>query len=123
MEAEQDAVIRMYLYRMKDITVAGYPYIVSDFTTKISELRNRLGMTTGLVDEGVEVATWTCLGAEGRLSQNLLSADAFSLSYARTALPILRILYGTAAEALPGAFFPQGARGVIAEAALHTLGS
>ena len=123
MEAEQDAVIRMYLYRMKDVPVEGYPYIVSDFTTKISELRNRLGMTTGLVDEGVEVPTWTCLGAEGRLSQNLLSADAFSLSYARTALPILRILYGTAAEALPGAFFPQGARGIIAEAALHTLGS
>ena len=122
-EAGQDGLVRMYLYRMKDVHVQGYGFTVAEFTTRISQLRNRLGSTSGVVDEGLQVAATSCLGAEGRLTQNLLSADTFSLTYSRTTLQILRILYGTGSESTPGAFFPQGARGAIAEAALEHLTS
>lgn len=88
-----------------------YNKTVAEFTIYISELRNRLGMC-GIKDEGLIVPLE--LGAENRTESNILSADANSLSYARTPPEILRIVYGTGSEYKPGGFFPHGGNGRIA---------
>ncbi|KAI3934875.1 hypothetical protein MKW92_021451 [Papaver armeniacum] len=110
-EAGQDAVIRMYLYERADYKVYPYDYTVAEFTERISELRNKLGMC-GIKDEGICVPL--NLGAENRTTSNVLSADYNSLSYARTPREILRIVYGTGSEHVPGGFFPKGENGKIA---------
>ncbi|RZC80788.1 hypothetical protein C5167_043368 [Papaver somniferum] len=115
-EAGQDAVIRTYLYEKADYTVYPYEYTVAEFTERISELRNELGMC-GIKDEGICVPPY--LGAENRTTSNVLSADYNSLSYARTPREILRIVYGTGNEHVPGGFFPNGGNGKIARELLH----
>ncbi|KAE8681617.1 Desiccation-related protein PCC13-62 [Hibiscus syriacus] len=110
-EAGQDAVIRGLLYERANETVRPYGMTVADFTNRISELRNRLGMC-GVKDEGLIVPVQ--LGAENRTTSNILSADANSLSYSRTPPEILRIIYGTGSERSPGGFFPNGGSGKIA---------
>ncbi|KAI3864557.1 hypothetical protein MKX03_017014 [Papaver bracteatum] len=115
-ESGQDAVIRTYLYEREDYTVYPYEYTVAEFTGRISELRNELGMC-GIKDEGICVPPY--LGAENRTTSNVLSADYNSLSYARTPREILRIVYGTGNEHVPGGFFPNGANGKIARELLH----
>ncbi|KAI3961220.1 hypothetical protein MKX01_035806 [Papaver californicum] len=115
-ESGQDAVIRTYLYERADYTVYPYDYTVAEFTERISELRNTLGMC-GIKDEGICVPPY--LGAENRTTSNVLSADYNSLSYARTPREILRIVYGTGNEHVPGGFFPKGANGKIARELLN----
>ncbi|OIT35895.1 PREDICTED: desiccation-related protein PCC13-62-like [Nicotiana attenuata] len=110
-EAGQDAVCRTYLYERAAEIVFPYPYTVAEFTARISDLRNRLGMC-GIKDEGLFVPPQ--LGAENRTTSNILSADYFSLSYPRTPAEILRIVYDTGNEHVPGGFFPAGANGKIA---------
>ncbi|XP_021772887.1 desiccation-related protein PCC13-62-like [Chenopodium quinoa] len=110
-EAGQDAVIRMYLYERRMKLVHPYNFTVAEFTNRISILRNKLGMC-GIKDEGVVVPPE--LGAEGRTSTNVLSANQDSLSYARTPAEILRVLYETGNEHHPGGFYPKGANGEIA---------
>ncbi|GAB4855582.1 Ferritin-like catalase Nec2 [Ancistrocladus abbreviatus] len=110
-EAGQDAVIRLYLYERAKEIVHPYNYTVAEFTVRLSELRNRLGMC-GLKDEGVVVPPE--LGAEGRSSTNVLSANRDSISYSRTPAEILRIMYDTGNEHLPGGFYPKGGNGKIA---------
>lgn len=110
-EAGQDAVIRHHLYERGEQLVHPYNITVTEFTNRISELRNNLGMC-GVKDEGVFVPPE--LGAEMRTSSNVLSADRNSLSYPRTPKEILRIVYGTGNESVPGGFFPRGANGKIA---------
>ncbi|GMI66581.1 hypothetical protein like AT3G62730 [Hibiscus trionum] len=110
-EAGQDAVIRGLLYERADETVSPYGLTVTNFTNRISEFRNRLGMC-GVKDEGLMVPVQ--LGAENRTTSNILSADANSLSYSRTPAEILRIVYGTGSERSPGGFFPKGGSGRIA---------
>ncbi|XP_057496688.1 ferritin-like catalase Nec2 [Actinidia eriantha] len=111
-EAGQDAVIRTYLYERADELVKPYKYTVAEFTVRISELRNKLAMC-GIKDEGIVVPPQ--LGAENRTVSNVLSADSNSLSYERIPAEILRVLYGTGKENMPGGFFPQGANGNIAK--------
>ncbi|KAI3448581.1 hypothetical protein Pfo_005246 [Paulownia fortunei] len=110
-EAGQDAVIRGYLYERVAEVVHPYNHTVAEFTGRISELRNRLAMW-GIKDEGIIVPPF--LGAENRTESNVLSADYNSLSYSRTPPEILRIVYGTGNEHVPGGFFPEGANGRIA---------
>ncbi|KAG6530791.1 hypothetical protein ZIOFF_004549 [Zingiber officinale] len=110
-EAGQDAVIRALLYERKNELVPPYNITVAEFTIKISELRNRLAMC-GVKDEGLIVPM--PLGAEGKLTTNILSADKDSLAYSRTPAEVLRILYGTGNESMPGGFLPQGGNGKIA---------
>ncbi|RZC80789.1 hypothetical protein C5167_043358 [Papaver somniferum] len=110
-EAGQDAVIRMYLYERADYKVYPYDYTVAEFTERISGLRNKLGMC-GIKDEGICVPL--NLGAENRTTSNLLADDYNSLSYARTPREILRIVYGTGSEHVPGGFFPKRENGKIA---------
>ncbi|OVA04303.1 hypothetical protein BVC80_1395g9 [Macleaya cordata] len=110
-ESGQDAVIRMYLYERAKELVHPYNHTVAEFTIRISNLRNQLGMC-GLKDEGIIVPLE--LGAENRTCSNVLSADFSSLSYGRTAAEILRIVYGTGSEHVPGGFFPHGGDGRIA---------
>ncbi|PWA56163.1 hypothetical protein CTI12_AA423800 [Artemisia annua] len=110
-ESGQDAVIRTLLYERATEWVIPYDITVAEFTIGISELRNRLGHA-GRRDEGLIVPSY--LGAEGMTSGNILSANASSLSYARTPAEILRIVYQTGSEHRPGGFFPHGANGAIA---------
>ncbi|KAL6214856.1 hypothetical protein ACLB2K_014288 [Fragaria x ananassa] len=88
-----------------------YNLTVAHFTNRISMLRNELGMC-GIKDEGIIVPEE--LGAENRTSSNIISADPNSLAYARTPPEILRIVYSSGNESLPGGFYPEGANGKIA---------
>ncbi|XP_078434578.1 ferritin-like catalase Nec2 [Wolffia australiana] len=110
-EAGQDAVIRTMLYERAALIVHPYNRTVAEFTAAVSELRNRLA-GCGIKDEGIIVPPE--LGAEGRTSTNVLSADRNSLSYTRSPEEILRVVYGTGDERRPGGFFPAGAGGNIA---------
>ncbi|KAF4371380.1 hypothetical protein G4B88_003850 [Cannabis sativa] len=101
----QDAVIRAMLYERRKMIVKPYNINVAEFTNQISKLRNKLGKV-GLKDEGLMVPT--SLGAEGRVSGNVLSANQDSLSYGRTPMEILRIVYGSGNEHVPGGFYPKG---------------
>lgn len=114
-EAGQDAVIRTYLYKTAYLKVYPYDLTVADFTNAISELKNNLGRC-GIKDEGIIVPE--TLGAENRTSSNILAADPNSLAYSRTPCEILRIVYATGDESMPGGFYPIGANGRIARSLL-----
>jgi hypothetical protein len=109
-EAGQDAVIRTILYLLKDDPVAPYNYTVAQFTNKISALRNNL--SHAFVDEGLEVPKSE--GSDGLVTGNILSADNYSVSYARTAKQVLETVYGTGDASKPGGFYPNGGNGTIA---------
>ncbi|KAJ3683717.1 hypothetical protein LUZ60_013944 [Juncus effusus] len=111
-ESAQDAVIRTLLYERKDQIVFPYKYTVSEFTIQISNLRNQLGMCQNK-DEGLVVPRQ--LGAEMRTCSNIISADVSSTSYVRTPAEILRILYMTGDERVPGGFLPNGGNGKVAK--------
>lgn len=115
-ESGQDAVIRTYLYERGEQVFKPYNVTVAEMTTAISALRNQLA-GCGIRDEGIFVPLK--LGAENRTTSNILSANAYSISYARTQEEILRIVYGTGKENVPGLFFPDGANGKIARRYLH----
>ncbi|KAI8555705.1 hypothetical protein RHMOL_Rhmol05G0195300 [Rhododendron molle] len=110
-ESGQDAVIRMYLYERAEELVHPYNHTVAEFTIRISELRNQLAMC-GIKDEGIIVPPQ--LGAENRTESNVLSANFDSISYRRTPGEILRVVYNTGSEHLPGGFYPHGGNGRIA---------
>ncbi|PKI69124.1 hypothetical protein CRG98_010479 [Punica granatum] len=110
-ESGQDAVTRTFLYERKDLKVLPYNLTVAELTDKMSKLRNRLAMC-GIKDEGLIVPRE--LGAEGLIETNILSADDYSLSYARTPQETLRTVYDTGDEHVPGGFYPHGANGRIA---------
>ncbi|XP_057430645.1 ferritin-like catalase Nec2 [Lotus japonicus] len=114
-ESAQDAVFRTLLYERRAMKVHPYGETVAEFTNRISALRDKLG-NEGLKDEGLVVPKE--LGAEGKVSGNILSANKDSLSYPRTPEEILRILYDTGDERVPGGFFPKGAGGAIARSYL-----
>ncbi|GFP97224.1 desiccation-related protein pcc13-62 [Phtheirospermum japonicum] len=115
-ESGQDAVIRTLLYERALMKVFPYDITVAEFTNKISNLRNKLGKR-GLKDEGLIVKP--SLGAEGKISGNVLAGNQDSLSYGRTPAEILRIVYGSGREDMPGGFYPRGANGRIARSFLQ----
>ena len=115
-KAGQNAVLRTLLYQKATQLVPPYNFTVREFTKAISRLTNDLGKC-GIKSEGILLDD-TTLGAENRTTSNVLSADANSLSYARTEPEILRIVYGTGNERLPGGFFPLGANGKTARSYL-----
>lgn len=117
-ESGQDAVIRTLLYEKADEKVLPYDITVAEFTSAISGIRNELAMC-GIRDEGLIVPL--NLGAENRTESNILSADTNSLSYARTPQQILRIIYGTGSEYMPGGFLPRGGSGKIARSFLDKV--
>ncbi|XP_071723356.1 ferritin-like catalase Nec2 [Rutidosis leptorrhynchoides] len=110
-EAGQDAVFRSMLYEIQNLKVKPYEFTVAEATVAISNLRNELAMC-GIKDEGLVVPKW--LGAENRTTSNILSADPYSLSYARTPQEVLRTVYGTGNESQPGGFLPHGGNGRVA---------
>jgi len=109
-EAGQDAVIRTLLYTQKDELVPPYNYTVAQFTDNISSLRNNL--SHAFVDEGLEVPISE--GSDELVTGNVLSANNYSISYARTAQQVLETVYGTGNASIPGGFYPQGGNGTIA---------
>ncbi|XP_052184326.1 ferritin-like catalase Nec2 [Diospyros lotus] len=116
-ESGQDAVIRALLYSRAAKVVRPYGFTVAEFTNRISELRNKLGMM-GVKDEGLVVAAFQ--GAEGKIRGNVLAGDRESLSYARSPEEILRIVYGDGDEHVAGGFYPNGADGRIARSFLQS---
>ncbi|GLT42488.1 hypothetical protein SLA2020_164840 [Shorea laevis] len=110
-ESGQDAVIRTLLYERAEEKVPPYNITVAELTNKISVLRNQLAMC-GVKDEGLIVPLF--LGAENLTDSNILSANAYSISYARNPQEILRTVYGSGSEYIPGGFYPHGANGEIA---------
>nr|AAU44142.1 hypothetical protein [Oryza sativa Japonica Group]AAV32205.1 hypothetical protein [Oryza sativa Japonica Group] len=113
-EAGQDAVIRMMLYERADEVVAPYKgRTVAEFTRRISEWRNAASRC-GAKDEGVKVLDRR-QGAERRTVSNILGAGDDSLGFARTPAEVLRILYGSGNEQVPGGFLPRGGNGTIAK--------
>ncbi|XP_004486531.1 ferritin-like catalase Nec2 [Cicer arietinum] len=114
-ESGQDAVIRTLLYERHSSVVKPYGVSVAEFTNHISTLRNKLGKD-GLKDEGLMVPIGQ--GAEGRVLGNILAGDKDSLSYPRTPQEILRIVYGSGNECVPGGFYPDGGNGRIAKSYL-----
>jgi len=115
-EAGQDAIIRAALYEYKDALVPPYKFTVAQFTDFISSLRN--GLSHAFVDEGLEVPK--AEGADGLVTGNILSANTYSLSFARTAEEVLETVYFTGNAAVPGGFFPEGASGTIAKGYLNS---
>ncbi|XP_062230778.1 ferritin-like catalase Nec2 [Phragmites australis] len=112
-EAGQDAVIRLLLYQRADEAVPPYQgHTVADFTRRISDWRNRMS-GCGAKDEGVKVLDRQ-QGAERRTISNILGAGEDSLGFHRTPAEVLRILYGSRNEQIPGGFLPRGANGTIA---------
>ncbi|KAJ0229423.1 Desiccation-like protein [Hirschfeldia incana] len=114
-EAGQDAVIRTMLYAKAKHIVHPYGVSVAAFTDRISDLRNKLGKR-GVKDEGLVVHK--ALGAEGEVAGNVLVGDDMSLAFDRTPKEILRIVYGSGSERIPGGFYPKGANGEIAKSYL-----
>ena len=111
-ESEQDGIIRGYLFEKLYEPVPPYKNVtVAEFTDRISDLRNRLAMC-GIKDEGLVVPIE--LGAEQRINTNVVSADQNSLGYSRTPREILRVVYASGDEHVPGGFLPQGGNGFIA---------
>ncbi|WOL11822.1 hypothetical protein Cni_G20586 [Canna indica] len=110
-EAGQDAIIRAKLYERMHEFVPPYQITVAEFTNRISSLRNRLA-NCGIKDKGLLVPHE--LGAEGRISTNILSANRDSLGHRRTPAEVLRVVYGTGSERQPGGFLPKGGNGKIA---------
>ncbi|KAL4579228.1 hypothetical protein LXL04_015366 [Taraxacum kok-saghyz] len=111
-ESGQDAVIRSVLYERAKEKVVPYDISVAEFTNKISELRNKLG-NTSLKDEGLKVPI--DIGAEKKIQGNVLAGDKDSLAYGRSPREILRIVYGTGKEHVPGGFYPNGGNGALAK--------
>ncbi|KAL2341633.1 hypothetical protein Fmac_009573 [Flemingia macrophylla] len=116
-ESGQDAVLRAFLYEHKALVVIPYGVTVAEFTNRISALRNKLG-NAGVKDEGLVVPIEE--GAEGKVKGNILAGDKESLAYGRTPEEILRIVYGSGDEHVPGGFYPKGALGRIATSYLKT---
>ncbi|CAL5409444.1 unnamed protein product [Camellia sinensis] len=114
-ESGQDAVIRGLLYERAREKVKPYGITVAAFTDRISELRNKLG-SAGVKDEGLIIPTFQ--GAEGKLRGNVLAGDQNSVGYDRTPEEILRIIYSSGDEHVPGGFYPNGADGRIAKSHL-----
>ncbi|XP_057982345.1 desiccation-related protein PCC13-62-like [Malania oleifera] len=115
-ESGQDAVIRTLLYQHALEKVNPYEISVAEFTDRISKLRDKLGHE-GLKDEGLIVSK--AEGAEGQISGNVLAGDEYSVAYARTPEEILRIVYGSGDEHVPGGFYPKGGNGNIAKSSLR----
>ncbi|KAI7999731.1 hypothetical protein LOK49_LG09G01473 [Camellia lanceoleosa] len=114
-ESGQDAVIRGLLYERAREKVKPYGITVAAFTDRISELRNKLG-SAGVKDEGLIVPIFQ--GAEGKIGGNVLAGDQNSVGYDRTPEEILRIIYSSGDEHVPGGFYPKGADGRIAKSHL-----
>ncbi|KAL4297681.1 hypothetical protein GQ457_12G005350 [Hibiscus cannabinus] len=115
-ESGQDAIIRALLYQHLAENVSPYQLNVAEFANVITNLRNDLGHTDS--DEGLIVSV--DFGAEGKVVGNVLAGDKFSLAFDRTPEEILRIVYGTGNESIPGGFFPKGANGNIAKSHLQS---
>ncbi|CAM8898257.1 unnamed protein product [Rhodiola kirilowii] len=115
-ESGQDAVIRALLYERARKKVSPYGISVAEFTHRISELRNKLG-SAGLKDEGLVVRKER--GPEGKMGGNVLTGDQMSLAFDRTPEEILRIVYGSGNESVPGGFYPKGGDGKIAKSHLN----
>jgi hypothetical protein len=110
-EAGQDAVIRTLLFERRELKVKPYGVSVGEFTERISTLRNILG-DGGVKDVGIDETS-------GSIGSTILAGDESSLSYSRTPEEILRIIYGSGNESVPGGFYPKGGNGRIARSCLH----
>ena len=117
-ESGQDAVLRAMLFERSHEKVYPYNITVAEFSNRISNLRNKLG-GAGLKDEGLFIITTS--GPQKRFTGNVLAGDEYSLSYDRSPEEILRIVYGSGNESVPGGFYPKGGDGRIAKSHLKLI--
>ncbi|PHT35580.1 Desiccation-related protein PCC13-62 [Capsicum baccatum] len=115
-ESGQDAVLRAFLYERGRKKVEPYGITVAEFTNRISKLRNKLGHH-GIKDEGLNVKPK--VGVDGRIRENILAEDKYSMAYDRTPKEILRIVYDSGKENKPGRLYPKGAERRIAKSYLR----
>lgn len=111
-ESGQYAVIRTLLYEKANEKVHPYGTRVAEFTNKISQLRNNLGHSGVTKDEGLVVPR----ALEAKSKATCLREMKTQLQIAE----LLRIVYGSGNESVPGAFYPKGGDGRIAKSHLHT---
>ncbi|XP_075640544.1 ferritin-like catalase Nec2 [Castanea sativa] len=105
------AVIRTLLYEKANQKVLPYNMTVAEFTDHISKLRNMLSKS-GTKDEGVIVPV-----SPGAYNQ--ANTDITPVNHTWTLPEILRILYGTGSQHIPGGFSPRGGGGNIAKCFLN----
>ncbi|KAK7264749.1 hypothetical protein RJT34_32359 [Clitoria ternatea] len=106
------STVRSYLYERRHLPVIPYTFTVTEFTNRVSNQANMLGKE-GTKSKAIEVPPSE--GPEGKFSGNVIDAGKYSLTYSRSIEGVLRIIYGTADEHVPGGFFPDGANGRIAK--------
>ncbi|GMI69422.1 hypothetical protein like AT3G62730 [Hibiscus trionum] len=109
-EAASYGVIRSLLNDRANLTVPPYTFTVGNVTNVTAQIGNQLGRC-GVKDEGLVVPL--PLGAENRTTSNVIAADVNSLTYTRSALEILRILFISGNATRPGGVFPRGFEGTL----------
>lgn len=92
-----------------------YNYTTAQFTTAISNLRNKLCQDH--IDEGIVVPPGQ--GSNGMISGNILIGDGNSAAYVRTPTQFFSTLYLSGNASRPGGFYPNGASGALANSFLH----
>ncbi|KAF3665028.1 Desiccation-related protein PCC13-62 [Capsicum annuum] len=115
-ESGQDVILRELLYDRGGEKVEPYGITVEEFTNQISKLNNKLGRH-GIKDEGLNMKSK--VGVEGRIRENVLAGDKYSMAYDRTPKKILRIVYGSGKKNKSGGFYPKRAEGRIAKSYLR----
>ncbi|OMO63794.1 hypothetical protein CCACVL1_22271 [Corchorus capsularis] len=101
-------VIRTLQYQNENVTMVSYNFNIATYVDRLAQLINRLAMC-GDKDEGLK------LQFQFGTTTNIIPFTPNVTAASRTALELLRVFYGTGNASLPGAIFPQGVNGRIAE--------
>ncbi|KAG6542857.1 hypothetical protein Mapa_015761 [Marchantia paleacea] len=108
----QDAILRTLLYQHREETLETYNLTVAQITDKLSTYCTRL-IQDHEMDETVFVPFQQNL--EQSLVGSILTVDKDFLPLRLSPSQVLGLLYGSGNASVPGAFFPQGAVGKIAD--------
>lgn len=100
--------VQALLYQLAQEIVPPYGITMTEFTNKISALKNKLGGES-VKDEGLLIPP--AEGAEGRITSNVLARNLKSVAYDRTP----EIVSGSGSEKIPGGIYPKGGNGHIAK--------
>ncbi|KAG9447373.1 hypothetical protein H6P81_013501 [Aristolochia fimbriata] len=115
-ESGQDAVIRALLYQHALLNLHPHSITVSETTSRLSALRNRLARSAEDRDQGI-LQPWH-MWSGGVTHGNIIAGNNDSVAFARKPAEILRIMYATGDERKPGGFLPNGANGTLAQSYL-----
>lgn len=108
----QDAILRTLLYQHREETLKTYNLTVAQITDKISTYCTRL-IQDQEMDETVFLPFQQL--SEQNLVASIVTVDKDFLPLRLSTRQVLGLLYGSGNASVPGAFFPQGAVGKIAD--------